>query len=162
MQAGIFRLPRRGDNAGGDLHRDQAAVDQVRVGFRASLASWKHQAKITLASGQLPFPKRVRYDRRQRNRPLAGFRLRRTEVTILVDALPDMKLILLEIDIGPLESTKLRRSQPGKDRCQKDWHPAALQTVHNGPDLFAARNIHPNLEMAFLALVRAPLGAFLA
>src|SRR6202035_2022698 len=52
-----------------------------------------------------------------------------------------LKLAFFEIHVVPAQPAQLGGPEPGKDHRQNDWAPAAFQRPHNGPDLFAARDI---------------------
>ena len=67
----------------------------------------KTSPRFALRAGELPFPQRVDDDRRQRDRPLAGVRLRLADRAVAVGALPDVKLALLKVDVGPAQPAKL-------------------------------------------------------
>lgn len=70
-----------------------------------------------------------------------------------------MKLTLVEVDIGPAQSTKLRGPQAREDCRQQDRPPAALGGLHNSLDLLPCRNVDADLELALLATLGFPLDA---
>ena len=79
----------------------------------------KDEPEIALGAGEFPFSQRVHHDRRQRDRPLAGFRLGFADGAVAVRALSDVKLSLLKVDVGPAQPTKLGSPQAGEDRRQQ-------------------------------------------
>ena len=119
VQAGVFRLASRCDDAGGNLHRFQAAVDDVGVAFDAAGAVGKHQSQFPFRADQFPFPQCVDQHRRQRDHALAGFRFGGTHLVVAIGALAHVELTAFKVDIGPAQPAQFRGAQSGKDCGQQ-------------------------------------------
>ena len=117
VQAGVFglddrlavlihcRLPRlvqRGRrDACGDQGRDEAARHDIGVVLDQAAVRREYETRLALGTSQFPVLERVDDDRRQRDDPLAGRRLRRPDGAVAIGALANMDLRLAQVDVGP-------------------------------------------------------------
>jgi hypothetical protein len=59
--AGVVRDGHQRGDVCGDLDRAKAVLDQVGVGFDLAQAVRENEIKVTLRTGQFPFPQRVQH-----------------------------------------------------------------------------------------------------
>jgi hypothetical protein len=93
-------------DAGRNLDRLQAALDDVGVIFDLARPSREHDVERSLRSSESPVAQRVENNPRQRHRALVRRRLGRADGGVPVRALADMELALVELDVGPTESAQ--------------------------------------------------------
>jgi hypothetical protein len=60
-----------------------------------------------------------------------------------------MQFALDEVNFGPAQTSEFGRAQPGKDGCEQEGAPTALQGADDCPDFFGRRNVNADPELAF-------------
>jgi len=101
-------------------------------------------------------PQYIEHLRRHRHGAKAGRALRPADLFIAISALTNTNLTLLKIDVRPLQSAQLGRSQPRECCGEQERTPAAFRGVADGLDLSHSRN-HDLLAVAILKTALSPL-----
>src|SRR6266487_57235 len=138
-------------DAGRDLDRPQAALDDVTVVLDVPCAVRKHEVKLSIRTFELPFAQDVEHRRRNRDCALAGLALRLADVIEAIGALSDVKLAFLEIDVRPAQAAKLAGAQAAEGGHKEQWSPVALRGRQYRLDLRRRRNVDPDLELPALS-----------